>query len=560
MNARRHSGGKSRKAAALLLSAAMASLSVLSACGKSEETGGAEASASPQANSSASAEPAANTMPIVKDGSVTLTFMGNENFYAAKSYKQNLPVWQEIEKRTGVKTIWDVTPSSQYVKVAGVRVAAAKDLPDIMLVPQDPVKTAEDGLIIPLDGLIDKHAPNIKKFFKENPILHNRLKAPDGKLYFISSITDGAAYTDPIGLLLRKDWLEKLDLQEPRTLDEWYAVLKAFKDRDPNGNGKPDEIPLSFANHGMNGLTMFASALNLHFFYSQGFYPDKNGKIQFEWADPRAKELLVWLNKLYSEGLIDPEFLTKKDDALVGNISRDMVGASVNFLNQADRYNAAQKQSGSDKASWMLALPPTGKDSKGYYEKYGPFSGYFAISSTSKNPEVAIKWLDYIYASEEGSRLVHFGIEGTSYNMVNGQPEFTDFVKKNPEGLDAVSALRSIGAYPTVPWIRSQKGFTSLQPQALLKLNPVLAEQAKRIETSLVDAVPFGFASPKENEEVSTTVSADFKTYLDETLVKFVTGKEPLDNFDKFTAKLQSMGLAKLLELKQKQYDRATKK
>ncbi|RKN74867.1 extracellular solute-binding protein [Paenibacillus ginsengarvi] len=539
------------------VSTVLAATVALAGCSsnKTEEGGTGTGGAVTTPNSNATAE--GYTLPIVKDGTVTLNIAARD-FPSPYSYTKGFPVWQEIEKRTGVKINWIVTPNDQYDNVMNVKLAAGKDLPDIITLPTaDPVKTADDGLIIPLDELIRKYAPNISKFLKDNPEIDKKMRSPDGKLYSISSVTSGVAYTDPYGILIRQDWLDKLGLKEPKTLDDWYTVLKAFKEKDPNGNGKADEIPFE-PDLKLRGLTIFGSAKGLHLFYSSGYYPDKSGKVQFEWLKPEAKELIVWLNKLYSEGLIDAEFMTKTADAARANITRSEAGATNRFLNGKASFESAMRKAGDQTAVFNMAYPPAASASEnGFYEKYGPISGWFAITKDAKNPEVAIKFLDYIYASEEGNRLVTFGIEGKSYTMVNGQPKFTEFAYKNPDGLDINTALRSIGATPTMPWIRATDGPLGQQPKEIMALDPRSAEQALKVGPYLIEANPYSLPSVEESETLARYQS-EITTYVDSTLAKFVTGVEPID-WDKFTKQVKALGIDKVLEVKQKQYDRYKK-
>lgn len=485
---------------------------------------------------------------------VTLRVGTTDNHYAPKSLTSGLPVWQEIEEKTGVKIDWDVTPSAQYGETMKIRIAAARDLPDILNDPTgDPVKLADQGIFIPLDDLIEAHAPNIKRFLEEYPDIASLMRAPDGKIYAISSVTSGAAKTDPYALQINKRWLDNLGLEEPRTLDEWYTVLKAFKEQDPNGNGIADEIPLSPQN-ATRGLTIFGSALGLHMFYSMGYYPDENGKVQFQWMTDEGRELITWLNKLYAEGLIDPEFANYNAEQYNSKLSRDMVGVTNTFLANTVSFNKMQEQNGISDPNWVAALPPAPPGGEGFYEEYGPLSGWFGITSASKHPETAIKWLDYIYASEEGSRYMAFGIEGLSYEMVDGKPQFTDWTMNHPEGLSYTDALRTLGAFPTVPWIRATEGYLSDQPKAIMERNPELKEQADRLHDYLVPAARFGLATVEESQE-TTMLQADINTYLDENLVKYVMGIQPID-WDKFNADLKSFGIERILELKQAQYDR----
>ncbi|MDF2713156.1 MAG: bacterial extracellular solute-binding protein [Paenibacillus sp.] len=544
---------RKKKSMALTAAAVILSASVLGACGTDESAGDGS---DKQPTDSGKTASEAYSLPFVKDGTGSLTVGVPDNRYAPKSYTQNLPVWSEIEKRTGVKVNWDVTAVAQYNQAMNIRLAAASGLPDILQLPGTPVNYGTDGIIRPLNELIDKYAPNIKKYFADNPAIANLHKAPDGNIYALSADISGTTATDPMGWLIRKDWLDKLGLKEPTTLDEWYDVLKAFKEKDPNGNGKPDEIPLS-PQYTWGGLALFGNALGLHLAeYSYGYSVDANGKIKNDWLDPKAKELIVWLNKLYAEGLLDPEFMSKKSDKILADITREVIGSTNHLLNATSKFNSAI---GKPDANWIMTLPPANGGNKRFYEKAAPISGYWAISKDAKNPELAIKWLDYIYANEEGQRLVAYGIEGVSYKMVNGKPEFTDFVLNNPDKLDSISALRSLGAFPNTPWIRAEKGALSGQPEALLKSNPQLLEQAKRIEPYLIDNTPLKYVLPTPEEaDLEKRLGADLNTYQEETLLKFIYGKEPID-WDKFVKRMKELRVEELIAIKQKQYDRVKK-
>lgn len=492
-------------------------------------------------------------LPIVADGSVTLHYAGWDNWYAPASLSQQLPVWQEVEKRTGVKIRWEVSHFSQYSAAMQTKLVTGKDVPDIFALPVDLRKAIEEELIEPLDDLIDRYAPNIKQFLADNPMEALKMRAYDGKLYALSSVTTGGEYWDPFGFLIRKDWLDKLGLEEPRTLDEWYAVLKAFKERDPNGNGKPDEIPF-MPHYGYRGLGMFGNALGLHLFYSVGYYPDESGRVRAEWLTPEAEKLVVWLNKLYGEGLIDPGFLHRTEESIIAGVSRDQVGASMHFLSRLGQLDSLSRKAASPDAGWLLALPPLEPGYKPLYEKYGPVSGSFVISRTSPHKEIAIRWLDYIYASEEGNRLMTFGIEGVTYNMVNGQPEYTKYVLNNPGGLDSANVLRSIGAYPPTPWVRAAKGPLSRSPAALLGNNSKAFGMAQRVRSMMVDNQPFAEPTPQELT-VASGLMPGILGYMDKTITGFITGDVPID-WETFTRTLKELGIERIVEIKQQQYER----
>lgn len=157
--------------------AVILTLSLLAGCGKNAETNsgaaaGASGTEAAQEDSSVGEAviPEENTLPIVEPGSLELTYAGVDNWYTPASYSQNLEVWQEVEKRTGIKINWEVMPSDQYNAAMQTRIAAGSNLPDILAVPPlwngDVVKYAEDGVILPLKDLIEKNAPNIMNMFE----------------------------------------------------------------------------------------------------------------------------------------------------------------------------------------------------------------------------------------------------------------------------------------------------------------------------------------------------------------------------------------------------------
>ena len=154
-------------------------------------------------------------LPIVKEP-FTLTFATAEDMEAvaaSKSYAQTLPAFEELEKRTGIHVKFEVVTPDQYNTTIQTRLAAGKDLPDLIRLPDDPIRYAKGGLIIPIDGLIGEHAPNILSLFKERPEVMKASIAPDGNIYTLSAVVDARSMVNFDGLGMRKDWLEKLIME-----------------------------------------------------------------------------------------------------------------------------------------------------------------------------------------------------------------------------------------------------------------------------------------------------------------------------------------------------------
>ena len=534
--------------------AVILTLSLLAGCGKNTETNsgaaaGASGTEAAQEDSSVGEAviPEENTLPIVEPGSLELTYAGVDNWYTPASYSQNLEVWQEVEKRTGIKINWEVMPSDQYNAAMQTRIAAGSNLPDILAVPPlwngDVVKYAEDGVILPLKDLIEKNAPNIMNMFEKYPITRKVLTAPDGEIYNLAEVFIEGNEVAPKSLIIRKDWLDKLNLEIPETIDDWYTVMKAFKEQDPNGNGIADEIPFTL-NDGA-AYNYLASGFGLTAGVGE-FYADDAGKVQYLYSSPEYKELITFLHKLYSEGLIDPQYSTNGDEAKVdAMISKDIVGISVHFAGVDERWNKLVPG-----AEYVLVKPPVGPDGEQpKLVKRAPTGMQFALSKDCKDPAAAIRWIDYIWASDEGVILTHFGIEGKTFDYdENGRPKFTDWVTNNPEGPDAFSALRSLGAFPSL-FDNQTKEFMSQS------MTPGTLKACEELMPCIIEDFPNMLATADEADRL-LFLQADMKTYTKEMIQKFIMGTESLDKYDAFLNQLDAMGLDEVLEIKQAQYDR----
>jgi putative aldouronate transport system substrate-binding protein len=522
----------------------------LAGCSTSNKS--ADSSSSPSTNPSGnpSNSPSSSyTLPLA-DGSKTLSIGSPDNKYAPKSYKDNLPVWQQVEKRTGVKIDWQVSDSKQYTTAMPIQMASGGKLPDIFSVVGDVKAAAANGLIIPMDDLIEKYAPNIKKILDSQPDTLKRMKSPDGKIYVLPSNLAESNRYDPSGLIINKTWLDKLGLQEPKTTEELYNVLKAFKERDPNGNGKADEVPFA-PGTGSVAFNVLGDSFGLHLGGGNGFWPDANGKLTWEYISDNEKQMITYVNKLYKEGLVDPEFATKGagDTNLAG---QGILGMSSGQLNHVAGFEAAAQKGGFNDKYVMIA-PPTGPSGqKAYYELASPISGTFAISKDAKDPILAIRWLDFVYGTDEGARLMNMGVEGISYTMVNGEPKFTDYALKNPDGLDVTTAIRALGGRPSLPHNVAGKYFKET-------LNyPGLLAQAQKIDPYLVPQIGFADTTTEENEAIFK-YQPDLNTYANAQIAKYMTGAESLDSWDKYVAKVKEMNVDKLLAARQGQYDRYKK-
>lgn len=165
------------------------------------------------------------------------------HFFGYCVYNENWPIFQKAAELTGVTLKGTASESISDSNQAWNTMLASKVLPDIIHGTTSNLKDlGEMGGLIPLEDLIDQYAPNVTKFFEECPEAKIAATASDGHIYFIPGSLSGTEKeaVPSKGWFMRTDWLEKLGLKAPTTVDEMYKVLTAFKTQDPNGNGKAE--------------------------------------------------------------------------------------------------------------------------------------------------------------------------------------------------------------------------------------------------------------------------------------------------------------------------------
>jgi len=496
------------------------------------------------------------TLPLVEPGTVRIRIATNDNHYAPASYEAGLPVWNELERLTGVIVEWELIPAAELPTVMGTRLAAGVDLPDFFWVPGgNPLPFVADGVIKDITDLIRDHGPYTTAFLKDQPDVRKELTAPDGRIYHFASVVSGTDTGDPSGWLIRQDWLDYLGLEMPTSIDEWVEVWRAFKLRDPNQNDLADEIPLTV--RGIHEVGRFGDAWGLQLYWFRHGWRVENERVVYDWIDPRTQSFLRFAHKIYEEGLLDPDFLTQTAGDRLGKIARNLVGSVDRWILHTTGFTDAARDGGDPNADYAVAPPPSGPYGyRGHQSRYGVTEGMFSFSTTMEHPEIFMRWVDFMYASPVGNMLATFGIEGQSYNIVNGEPVFSDWVFNHPEGLGLGDALRSLGAKPTIPWIRAATGPFSKQPRALIANNPELLAAVEQVEPFLIHPMPRVLPTHEESEEM-TRLLADIDTFRLETIAQFIVGDRDLEEeWDDYVAQMKALGIERVIEIRQQMYDR----
>jgi putative aldouronate transport system substrate-binding protein len=534
-----------KKPVSVAVSLVLAS-SMLAACSK-DNTEVSKETPKPAASSGQSA----SVYPIGSQETLTSWEQMNTNLITFVSNLSETPFGKQLEKETGVKVKYTHPADGQSKEQFNLMIAS-NNMPDVVeydwnsSYPGGPEKAIADKVIMPLNELIDKHAPNLKKLLQQNKELDKMIKTDSGKYYVFPMIRpdNGLVFRGP---MIRKDWLDELKLAVPTTIDEWYTVLKAFKDK----KGASAPLTAQYTNE-LNIQDAFIGAYKT----ANRFYIDDSGKVKYGPIDAQFKEALTLLRKWYAEGLLDKDFALNTDSkALDNKMMSNSSGATVGLLSGGmGRWMETGKKA-DPKFQLVATKYPTLKQGERAFIGQRDFTyapaGSKAITAGTKNAELAVKWMDYAYG-EKGALLFNFGIEGDSYTMKNNTPAFTDKIQKDSK----YNFQQMVSQYtkPNGPFLGDgRKTFNTFPEQ----------DEALKIwlETDAAKHVMPTFLTPtvEESKEVAKLVTA-IASYKEEMFVKFVMGKESLDKFDDYVKQIKDMGIDKVIKIYQDAFDRYNKR
>ena len=448
----------------------------------------------------------------------------------------------EAFEKTNIKVVGSGLGTGNDVNSAFNIMMVSNPLPDIIHgTKSNLMKYATEGAFVNLDPYINAYAPNIKKFFEENEWARKGSLAADGKLYYIPHIRYG---TPMKGFYIRTDWLEKLGLDVPKTTEEFYNVLKAFRERDPNGNGIKDEVPYFYRDKGVDDLLQL-------FGVKYSWYITGDGKCEYGKVQPEMKTAATELARWYKEGLVDQEIYTRGSSAREQLLGGNVGGATHDWFTTTASFNDKYTDSINGFAFEAIAPPAdiNGKVKEDYARKLLSGNGW-AISKDNRYIVETIKFFDFWY-SEEGIRLFNYGVEGVDYNMVDGKPVYTDTVLKAEGG--APDYLRKIG--------KNELGSMSLIESEVQTMNA----QARKGFSLYADNNYCSEQFPDltfttEEQRIIKEKETAINTYVSEKMQAWIMGNEsPEENFDEYIATVKSMGYDELRTAYQNAYDRYMK-
>ena len=493
--------------------------------------------------------------------------------------------WIEEQTNIHLNFVYDVDGDEAKTNLNLV-MSDPSSMPDIFLATRwskaETALYAEQGLLLQLDDYL----ADAKRWNELNEISPSRkgdLTLPDGHIYTYGA--DGESYHNNFQnrMWIYKPWVDLLnDGKMPETTEELYDFMVKVKTQDPNGNGLNDEVPMTGYIGGwssdptvwlINSFIQCNNPLsNTNPTIGAGLAVE-NGKITYSVMQDAYKDALVYIHRLYKEGLLDTQTFTQDSNQFATTLNEGdhLVALHAAGRNQADKANFDSGKDG-DWINWTVLEPVAGPD--GVRLAARDLNNYFGsalgiLSANCRYPEIAIALFDFL-ASEEGTRVQSDGPKGFAWDYVTegtslGGGTATYKVTKIGDDFDWIGNGFA-KEYEHVNWpsdVLIRTDHVAYRSEILVEdteknLEYILQKAAERYSVyapdldQIVPNIAFDTETAQKISEYSLTIGG----YVNQATVQFITGDLDIEKeWDNYLNTLKNMGVEDYLNLYQAQYD-----
>lgn len=491
-----------------------------------------------------------DSYPIETDQTLQYWVEMSGHVSAHSTSLNDTPFAKALIEHTGIGVEFIHPPAGSAEEKFNLMISS-NELPDIIEYSWEkysggPSKAIEDGVILGLNDIMAQVSPNVKAMYDAHPDIKAQMQTDDGELYVYPFMAFDPELSTYIGPMVRGDLIEKAGLELPETIADWDNMLRTFKSM-----GVEVPLTLKIDNKFLASVSAFLGAYGI-----TGTFYVEDDIVKFGPYEEKFRDYVEMMTGWYADGLLDSNFTdtdSKRITAIMGN----------------GDGGSAFGSAGGDFGSWIPALASVNPDAwfvpvqypvmnKGDYPFYGQKNkpaGTFgaAITADSANIELAARLLDYGF-SDEGHMLYNFGIEGESYNIVDGTPTYTEIIT-DPEANGGLGIGPAMGKY-----IRACYNGPFVQDKNYIHQFYSLEPQKKALEVwpntdALKYMLPTLALTVDENKEYSK-IMLDVDKYREEVLYKTISGKTPLSEFDEYYKVMKERGIERALEIQQAAYDR----
>lgn len=462
------------------------------------------------------------------------------------------PFFIEAQERTGI-TLDFIQENFMTANEKFNLMIASQDYPDIFgkfnsMYSAGDDNGIEEDIIIPLEDYEDLF-PHYQKYRTSTRFLETATTTAEGHIAgFYNMMSD---FIGPFfGMMGRGDWIEELGMGMPETYDELHEVLLAMK----NKYGCTTTLMLDSAAVGNDNFLAagYGIACMLQTNAKESYWMVQDGEVKDGITGENYKDYLTMLRQWYEEGIINSDFVNA-----AGAMSSDGMG-EITSGNCGVFFNGAPMMSmyaNSDDPNMHVVGMPDPVKEKGEKTHVDTtefdFGGEFmSISTKCEEPELAIQFCEFWF-TDEGIMLGNYGVEGLSYDMVDGEPTFNDNMMNNPDMApgNAISFYTGRNSIPT--WEANSRLLATFSEDEKNAFSVWSECRDNR------DAYPYVAQLTIEETEEISKLASDYQTYADECRQKFITGDMDLETeYETYEEEVRTMGLTRALEIKQDAYDR----
>lgn len=467
-------------------------------------------------------------------------------------------VWyREYESLLGIKVVHDWTAlASEYNRKLNVSIASGS-LPEVFSVSASQLKQLADaGQLEDLTGAYEKYASDHTKELQMGDGGAALASATFGGKLLAIPVVNAPIY-EPNLLWVRTDWLEKLNLPEPKTIEDVFAISEAFTKKDPDGNSKDDTFGVAINNYLYGPITSITGFSNAYHAYPQTWVKDDSGKVSYGSVQPEMKQALAKLQEMYKGGQLDREFGVKDGNKVAEDIAANKFGMAFGAnWNPYVFYDAVKKNPGME---WKPFPVPSIDETPTKASAGFSASGYVVVRKGFKHPEAVVKMLNLHEEVVHGSRRDEgqfITVEEGGERINTSRLSIVQSGVSNQGVLDSLALLREA--------IKNED--ESLLKDALTetdKYGPTVDYlKTGNMENWAVAHQYFGFEATMDNYTgdrlLMTAFGGQTQTMTDkwatldklekETFTKIIMGAASVDEFDTFVADWNKLGGEQILQ------------
>ncbi len=498
-------------------------------------------------------EPAAVSLPLVTEPT-TLNFWWpsvNGMLEYDYSHASDYLYFREMEQRTGVTVEIEIPnePATQF----GLMMAS-QEYPDFVenfgsYYTQGLDHAIEEELIVPLEDYAE-YLPNLMAMLNSDELYRRQSYTDGGHLAGIPAIADysvtglNGCWS---GYVVRQDWLDEMQMDMPNTYSELETVLEAMKT-----NYDTAINPFYMINMGGEYVMEMGHAFYAGYGIGANWY-QVDGEVKYGPMQEGMKEYISMLRDWYVKGYIDSDIMSQF--AFVPTPAEAGTGEYGVFpiiYNAADGYIEANRGT---TPSYNLSPMPYLTVNEGDELHIGPGGSVASVSSCvmygGENIELVCQWWDYFF-SEEGILLANFGIEGETFEYVDGEPMWKESAFNKPDDPNW-----NLSTAQTMYFLYNTPGYR--MPQNELFMVGEVGNECMdfwKASYDIRDSYPADATMNMEEAETYASVMGDISTYVTEVFAKLFVGEMSFDEYDSFIASIEQMGIQEAIDAKQAAYDR----